>query len=169
MDRSTRYLSTDTVNLSILPGGNRNINGEFQNITWEAWIWGFNNEKTDRINLLIYPWSWDDGLHIQTQNVTRGMSVRLVREATPSEETLSNGTIFSKVQDYNGNYYELVKIGSQIWTAQNIRATNYIDGTSIPNITNDLSWSDLNSGAYCWYDNDINTPGIVFTDEFITI
>lgn len=38
------------------------------------------------------------------------------------------------VEDYDGNKYDAVIIGDQVWLAQNLRTTHYVDGTSIPNI-----------------------------------
>ena len=35
------------------------------------------------------------------------------------------------VTDIDGNVYDAVQIGSQIWMAQNLRATRYADGTSL--------------------------------------
>jgi uncharacterized protein (TIGR02145 family) len=49
--------------------------------------------------------------------------------------------------------YKWVKIGNQVWMAENLRATKYNDGTYISNITNQTTWNNLTSGAYCYYDN----------------
>ena len=36
------------------------------------------------------------------------------------------------IQDYDGNWYDAVVIGDQVWLAQNLRTTHYADGTPIP-------------------------------------
>ncbi len=56
--------------------------------------------------------------------------------------------------DQDGNGYHTVKIGSQIWTVENLKVTHYNNGDLIPNITDSLSWSKANTGAMCWYDNN---------------
>ncbi len=50
--------------------------------------------------------------------------------------------------------YKAVKIGKQIWMAENLRSTIYTDGSSIPLVTDNNSWNNLSTPAYCWYDND---------------
>jgi uncharacterized protein (TIGR02145 family) len=58
------------------------------------------------------------------------------------------------VSDIQGNIYKTVKIGNQIWMTENLKTTMYNDGTEIPKITDAISWSNLTSGGYCWYNND---------------
>jgi uncharacterized protein (TIGR02145 family) len=63
---------------------------------------------------------------------------------------------FGTVTDIDGNTYETVQIGEQLWMAENLRTTQYNNGNEIPlsNCTTDMNWDDLSSGAYCDYDND---------------
>lgn len=49
--------------------------------------------------------------------------------------------------------YRWVKIGSQIWMAENLKATKFNNNNPIPNITQSTVWANLNTPAYCWYDN----------------
>jgi uncharacterized protein (TIGR02145 family) len=56
--------------------------------------------------------------------------------------------------DADGNYYNTVQIGNQIWIVENLRTTKYNDGTPIPTYTDMYEWKDLSTGAYCWHDND---------------
>jgi uncharacterized protein (TIGR02145 family) len=58
------------------------------------------------------------------------------------------------VKDQDGNIYKTVKIGNQIWMAENLRTTKYTDGTSIPYITENSNWINTSTPAYCWYRND---------------
>lgn len=62
--------------------------------------------------------------------------------------------------DIDGNKYKTVIIGEQVWMAENLRTTKYIDGTSIPLITDGTTWSTYNDGAYCYYANDTNNQVI---------
>lgn len=58
------------------------------------------------------------------------------------------------ITDIDGNIYNTVGIGTQLWMKENLKTTRYRDGTSIPNITSSSIWGNLDSGAYCNYNND---------------
>jgi uncharacterized protein (TIGR02145 family) len=61
------------------------------------------------------------------------------------------------VTDIDGNVYNTVTIGTQVWMKENLKTINYNDGITIPNITGNADWIGLTSGAYCWYNNDAET------------
>lgn len=58
------------------------------------------------------------------------------------------------VTDVEGNIYKTVKIGTQVWMAENLRTTKYNDGTDITLTPGSSQWNNLSSAGYCWYDND---------------
>lgn len=60
------------------------------------------------------------------------------------------------VEDIDKNIYKTIRIGSQVWMAENLRVSHYRNGEMIHNIPSDTDWSNLTIGAYCWYDNDSN-------------
>jgi uncharacterized protein (TIGR02145 family) len=62
-----------------------------------------------------------------------------------------NETVICK--DADGIVYKTVKIGNQIWMAENLRTTKYRNGNPIPNVTDANDWSQLTTGAYCDYEN----------------
>ena len=57
------------------------------------------------------------------------------------------------VTDIDGNVYQTVTIGTQIWMKENLKVTKYRNGAAIPNITDGTTWSSLTTGAYCDYSN----------------
>jgi uncharacterized protein (TIGR02145 family) len=63
------------------------------------------------------------------------------------------------VTDYDGNLYNTVRIGTQVWMSENLKTTKYRDGTVIPNITTS-EWGSLTNGAYRWLDNNIANKNI---------
>jgi len=58
------------------------------------------------------------------------------------------------VRDIDGNLYQAVRIGNQVWTVENLRVTRYNDGSNIPIETDNTAWSNLTTPGYCWYNND---------------
>jgi hypothetical protein len=54
----------------------------------------------------------------------------------------------------NGVSYPTICIGTQEWLAVDLTETYYRDLTTIPNVTDQITWSGLTTGAYCIYDND---------------
>lgn len=69
------------------------------------------------------------------------------------------------VFDVDGNSYNTVTIGTQVWMAEDLKTTRYSDDMSIPNVTDAAIWPGLTTPAYCWYDNNIiykNTYGALY-------
>jgi uncharacterized protein (TIGR02145 family) len=58
------------------------------------------------------------------------------------------------VDDIDGNHYLAVKIGNQVWMAENLRTTRLNNGSEIPEITENAAWNGMTSPAYCWFFND---------------
>ena len=80
-----------------------------------------------------------------------------------SFKTVVSDAVIAK--DIDGNIYPTVTIGNQIWMAENLKTTKYRNGDPIPNITDDLAWPNLTSGALCNYLNNIensNTYGLLY-------
>jgi len=57
------------------------------------------------------------------------------------------------ITDIDGNIYEIIRIGSQWWMAENLRVARYRNGDAIPNVADANAWPNLTTGAYCNYDN----------------
>jgi uncharacterized protein (TIGR02145 family) len=58
------------------------------------------------------------------------------------------------LSDVEGNTYKTVKIGNQVWMAENLKTAILNDGTDIPLITDAGAWGNLSTPGYCWYNND---------------
>jgi uncharacterized protein (TIGR02145 family) len=128
---------TDDYNFGGLPGGSRDVIGNFTSIGSNAFFWtstvissnssrgvGLNFFNSDIVNFV--------------SDSANGLSVRLVREATASELLLTDGDTSdtSSLDPYTGNdgtVYVTVKIGTQIWLAQNLRETLYNNSDPIFN------------------------------------
>ncbi len=72
------------------------------------------------------------------------------------------------VTDYDGNLYQTVQIGDQIWMAENLKVTHYPNGTTIPQVTVNTAWAALEDNstddAYCYYNNESTSEyGALYT------
>lgn len=76
---------------------------------------------------------------IETNSVTPNSSVVIKPDAP--------------VKDYDGNTYKTVKIGNQIWMAENLKTTKLNDGQSIPIVTGMAEWGNLTTPGLCWGNN----------------
>ncbi len=82
------------------------------------------------------------------------MGVMIIAMSGCKKDEDENGQ-HNTVTDIDGNVYKTVKIGKQKWMAENLRTTKYRDGSSIPNVTDNGTWSfhSMIYDAYCWYNN----------------
>jgi uncharacterized protein (TIGR02145 family) len=92
----------------------------------------------------------------------------LLNQECKREELEPKGN--STVTDYDGNVYQTVQIGDQIWMAENLKVTHYADGSPIPYVSDQLEWNNLlaSDKAYCWFDNspaNKNTYGGLYNWE----
>lgn len=60
------------------------------------------------------------------------------------------------VSDIEGNIYNTITIGTQIWMKENLKTIKYNDGADIPIVTDNADWLSLTTPAYCWYDNNVS-------------
>ena len=88
-----------------------------------------------------------------------GSGLFIISTTTPFTVLTLNG-----VNEGNGVYIGVncdpccslpnVTIGDQIWTGCNLGVTNYQNGDEIPQVQNPAEWSELTTGAWCYYNND---------------
>jgi uncharacterized protein (TIGR02145 family) len=62
------------------------------------------------------------------------------------------------ITDQDGNSYDYLTYGNQVWTVDNAEMVTYRDGTEIPQVTDPTQWSNLTTGAWAYYDNDPTKP-----------
>lgn len=96
-----------------------------------------------------------------------------VRAYATNENGIAYGNEISfeakeNLTDYDGNKYEIVKIGNQIWMTENLKTTRYANGTEITLVESNTTWDALSYTdiAYCYYDNsttNADTYGALYT------
>jgi uncharacterized protein (TIGR02145 family) len=117
--------------------------GPFEDMRKKGMWWSstVNNEMT---SMSVYIFSDAVNLLRPSMDNKFGLSVRCIND-------------LPLLTDYDKNYYKTVKIGDQVWMAENLRTTRFNDGTPIPLLADFTEWINCKSPAYCWYDNDENT------------
>lgn len=61
-------------------------------------------------------------------------------------------TTLNRISDTEGNMYNTVLIGSDVWMKENLRTRKFNEGEQIEYVSGD--WSALSTAAYTWYDFD---------------
>lgn len=62
--------------------------------------------------------------------------------------------------DIDGNAYDVVHIGNQIWFAENLKTTRLNDGTDISLTPGNENWAALTTPGYCWFNNSNNNRDV---------
>lgn len=75
-------------------------------------------------------------------------------QTTNSEENYPPKITRGNVDDIEGNIYNTVAIGNQVWMAENLKTTLYNDGSPIELSKDNSDWYAYPSAKYCWYKND---------------
>jgi len=96
------------------------------------------------------------GLSSNTTYYVRAYASNDIGTAYGNKEsfTTSPGGLSGTVTDIEGNIYNTVIIGSQIWMGENLKTTMYNDGTPINCVTDNMTWITLTTAAYCDFNND---------------
>jgi len=100
-----------------------------------------------------------DGTGAFTSSMTelQGNKTYYVRAYATNSAGTGYGTqveFTSSMADIENNIYRVVRIGTQIWMAENLRTTKDTDNNDIANVTDNTAWSTLTTPAYCWYANN---------------
>ena len=70
---------------------------------------------------------------------------------TPAAAAFTCGT---SAVTFDGHAYSTVVIGDQCWFAENLRTTQYADGSAIPEVTDASAWAATTDGARGAYNDD---------------
>jgi uncharacterized protein (TIGR02145 family) len=163
---------TSISNNSALSGGTITDNGK-ADITAKGLVWSTspNPTLTNNIgvtNLGVGNSSFSSEITGLTANITyyvRAYAVTSQGTAYGNEisftttflnDNLNPNLSYGSMTDQNGNSYATIVIGNQEWMAENLKAVTYRNGDTIPNVTDDFVWNNLNSGAWSHYENNSN-------------
>jgi len=133
--------ATNSTGFNGRPNGTRLVNGSFSGgHTYGHW-WS----STDVFGTNAYEKYLFDSNYLNQTNPDKktGSSLRLIKDVT--------SVIPGGYTGNNGLQYTSVIIDTQEWLSENLTETQYRNGDSIPNVTNNTDWSLLSTGAICTY------------------
>ena len=107
---------------------------------------------TDSSNNNVGIGSFTNNIKGLTHNTTYYLRAYATNNAgTAYGNEVSFTTLPTTLFDIDGNGYDTIHIGTQIWMQQNLKVTHYRNGDAIPNVTDNTLWYNLTTGAYCNY------------------
>jgi uncharacterized protein (TIGR02145 family) len=92
------------------------------------------------------------GLQLSTTYYIRAYATNGVGTGYGSEVTFTT-LATGQFTDIDGNVYDTIAIGTQVWMKQNLKTSKYRNGDPIPTNLNNTTWQNTTLGAYAIYDN----------------
>ncbi len=159
--------------VSIEIGTGNVVTGVFADIDWEARLFYLKTEIdpggrtgytiTSDTQILSVPYA----LHAKTATIAQSAEIATTALTATTALSATSVNISGRdiVLDYcidaDNNVYKTVKIGTQVWMAENLRTTKYRNGEIISKVTASATWDGLTTGAWSNNSNkDVN--GILF-------
>jgi len=115
------------------------------------------NKIVNGISLGIYS-TQISGLIIGSTYFVRTYATNASGTAYSNTRTIT--TALPPVVDIDGNYYDTVHIGDQIWFKQNLKTTRYKNGGNIPYVLGNSDWQNLTTGAWSYYTHNTSTNAV---------
>jgi uncharacterized protein (TIGR02145 family) len=142
--------ATNSSGFTGLPAGYRQFTGVFGAQNQTLYLWS--------INTLFIGGNYTNGLNLNYNSADAspfsmnppsdknkdGVSIRLIKND-------STWTLGDKYTGNDGQLYDTIKIGTQVWMLQNLKETQYRDLSPIPEVLADGAWAALSTGARCYY------------------
>jgi len=139
--------------LNIQGTGYRGFVGDFEYFKEQCQIWNYSMGDLGGYKMVTEFNTLNDNMRTAGFGATvwmhenNGASIRFVKDDSNNPGT---------VRDYDGNYYNTVKIGNQVWMAENLMVRHYNNGDEIPYIEDIDAWRYGTVGAICSPNNDVN-------------
>jgi len=147
-------------------GGTVNANSLTTNVTFE---YGPTDSYGEKINAIQNPVSGFkySSVGADITGLTPGTLYHFRVNALNSLDTIYGNdlkfttyALTGPVTDIDGNVYQTVRIGNQVWMAENLKVTRFNDGSAIPLVVEDNLWGKTTIPRYCFYNNDITYKNI---------
>ena len=143
--------ATNSSGFTGLGGGFRwNETLKYNDIKQKTWFWLKTEYSTGYRYFADLNYNDDNTAYNAYISFIYGYSVRLLYTGL--------GTPPETIADYDGNIYEVVKIGTQYWLKQNWKCTHSTIGASLTYVESTTTWANATYGGtpyYCAYNDDV--------------
>jgi uncharacterized protein (TIGR02145 family) len=89
-----------------------------------------------------------------TTYYVRAYATNSTGTAYGNQQTFTTTATSQTVTDIDGNTYNTVQIGTQVWMSENLKTSRYRNGGSIPYVVGNSDWQALTTGAWSNYNHD---------------
>jgi len=160
LDTGNGYLAMGTTQLLSVPyalyaENSGNATSAIPNL--EAVLAENNSANNQQIKDLQDPTEAQDAVtknYAETQFYSQSEVDALIANLQSQIDDLDTDNSSGSITDQNGNTYDYLTYGNQVWTVDNAEMVTYRDGTVIPQVTDNTEWDSLTTGAWSYYDND---------------
>ena len=124
-------------------------------------LYGTISAENNQIKNVANPTDAQDAVtknYADTQFYTQSEVDAMISSLQSQIDGLNAGKDTGTVTDQDGNSYDYITYGTQIWTVENAEMVTYRDGTPIPQLTDNTEWQNLTTGAWSYYNNDPTKP-----------
>lgn len=147
--------ASNEYNFNARGAGQRSNTGIFQYFKERVVFWTSSTYLSSAYYIMLR-YNFDDVISNRYAFVY-GFSIRCIRDLSEQEQLdYIDGQIINTEEDFNGNKYNIVKIGTQGWMNSNLKATNFLNGDMIPYYENSVDWTNLSSPGRCYPNNNEN-------------
>lgn len=151
------------------------IFGDMEEVNSIGFCWATNNQPTvDDFSFSTEP---EPGLYsYEAGNLLQGTDWFMRAFYTSNNEVYYSAAqqfrLTDSITDFEGNVYEVIQIGDQLWMGENLKTKHYNNGNLISSGTGMGNYSGLTEPAFWfWYDDlqsNIDTLGLLYTWFVIT-
>jgi uncharacterized protein (TIGR02145 family) len=131
-------------------GSNYVLNGVSQllSVPYALYAGSANPAPGTAIGQMMY---WNGSSWVMLPIGTPGQVLSVSNSGIPTWTTLQGN---STVSDVDGNTYNTVTIGSQVWMKENLKVSKYRNGDPIPTNLDNAAWQNTTNGAFAIYESN---------------
>jgi uncharacterized protein (TIGR02145 family) len=104
--------------------------------------------------------SFMTGLSASSTYYVRAYATNITGTAYGNQQTFTTIATAQTVTDIEGNTYNTVQIGTQVWMSENLKTSKYRNGVSLTEVNGNAKWAALITGAWSYYNDDAENDQI---------